>query len=119
MEKFAEEVEKRDAIDAKNQAESVVCHTEKQLKELGDEVLVPVEEKVEAKLKERKDAISGGVTQTIKDAMDALNQEVMKLGQSLNSQPGAPGGGLTAGSDASASDWTAKSSSKDDGDVDW
>jgi len=85
----AEDKEKRDAIDTKNQADSVVYQTEKQLKELGEKVPGPVKEKVEAKLVELKDAISGGSTQTIKDAMAALNQEVMQLGQSLYNQPGA------------------------------
>ncbi|KAK4591855.1 hypothetical protein RGQ29_016349 [Quercus rubra] len=90
-EKFAkEDKEKRDAIDTKNQADSVLYQTEKQLKELGDKVPGPVKEKVEAKVKELKDAISGGSTQAIKDAMAALNQEVMQLGQSIYSQPGQP-----------------------------
>ncbi|KAI4337635.1 hypothetical protein L6164_016023 [Bauhinia variegata] len=62
-EKFAsEDKEKRDAIDTKNQADSVVNQTEKQLKEPGDKVPGPVKEKVEAKLGELKDAISGGST---------------------------------------------------------
>ncbi|KAJ9538161.1 hypothetical protein OSB04_030894 [Centaurea solstitialis] len=92
-EKFAkEDKEKRDAIDTKNQADSVVYQTEKQLKELGEKVPVPVKEKVEEKLGSLKEAISGGETQTIKDAMAALNQEVMQLGQSLYNQPGGPGG---------------------------
>lgn len=108
-ERFAQEDrEKREAIDTKNQAESVVYQTEKQLKELGDKVPAAVKEKVEAKLKELKDALSGGVTQTIKDAMAALNQEVMQLGQALYSQPGgaaaAAGSGRTAGSSGSGND---------------
>ena len=119
-EKFAkEDKEKRDAIDTKNQADSVVYQTEKQLKELGDKVPAPVKEKVEAKLGELKDAISGGETQAIKDAMAALNQEVMQLGQSLYNQPGAggaPGGaGPTPGGESGPS---ADSSNKGpDGDV--
>ncbi|KAK4605345.1 hypothetical protein RGQ29_013423 [Quercus rubra] len=97
-EKFAkDDKEKRDAIDTKNQADSVVYQTEKQLKELGDKVPAPVKEKVEAKLGELKEAISGGSTQAIKDAIAALNQEVMQLGQSLYNQPGAPGAGPGAG----------------------
>ncbi|CAH1443729.1 unnamed protein product [Lactuca virosa] len=105
-EKFAkEDKEKRDAIDTKNQADSVVYQTEKQLKELGEKVPVAVKEKVEAKLGELKEAISGGSTQTIKDAMAALNQEVMQLGQSLYNQPGggggAPGAGAAPGGEAS------------------
>ncbi|KAF8016059.1 hypothetical protein BT93_H1573 [Corymbia citriodora subsp. variegata] len=97
-EKFAkEDKEKRDAIDTKNQADSIVYQTEKQLKELGEKVPAAVKEKVEAKLGELKEAISGGSTQGMKDAMAALNQEVMQLGQSLYNQPGAPGAGGTPG----------------------
>lgn len=96
-EKYAkEDKEKRDAIDTKNQAESVVYQCEKQLKEIGEKVPNEVKVKVEGKLKELKDAISGGSTQTIKDAMAALNQEMMQLGQSIYSQAGgaaAAGGG--------------------------
>lgn len=84
-----EDKEKRDAIDTKNQADSVIYQTEKQLKELGEKVPAPVKEKVEVKVKELKDALAGGSTQAIKDAMSALNQEVMQIGQSLYSQPGA------------------------------
>ncbi|KAM4072982.1 hypothetical protein ACB094_11G181400 [Castanea mollissima] len=66
-EKFAkEDKEKRDAIDTKYQADSVLYQTKKQLKELGDKVPSPVKEKGEAKVKELKDAISGGSTQAIK-----------------------------------------------------
>lgn len=97
-EKFAkEDKEKREAIDTKNQAESVVYQTEKQLKELGDKVPSDVKGKVEVKLTELKDAITSDNTQSIKDAMTALNQEVMQLGQSLYNQPGA---GATPGADA-------------------
>ncbi|KAJ8452578.1 hypothetical protein Cgig2_004914 [Carnegiea gigantea] len=78
-----EDKEKREVIDTKNQAESVMYQTDKQLKELGNKVPAAVKEKVEAKLKDLKDALAGGVTQTIKDAMAALNQEVMQLGQVL------------------------------------
>ncbi|KAH8510002.1 hypothetical protein H0E87_007784 [Populus deltoides] len=115
-EKFAkEDKEKRDAIDTKNQADSVVYQTEKQLKELGEKVPAPVKEKVEAKLQELKDAVAGGSTQGMKDAMAALNQEVMQLGQSLYNQPGAaPGAGPAPGSEAGPSDSSNKGP---DGDV--
>ncbi|GAA0139415.1 Hsp70 family chaperone [Lithospermum erythrorhizon] len=115
-EKFAkEDKEKRDAIDTKNQADSVVYQTEKQLNELGDKVPGPVKEKVEAKLGELKDAISGGSTQVMKDAMAALNQEVMQLGQSLYNQPGAsPGAGPAPGGETSG---PSESGKGPDGDV--
>lgn len=116
-ERFAkEDKEKRDAIDTKNQADSVVYQTEKQLKELGDKVPAPVKEKVEAKLGELKDAISGGSTQAMKDAMAALNQEVMQLGQSLYNQPGGPGAGAAPGPDA-APEGGSPNKGPDTGDV--
>ncbi|KAK8637053.1 hypothetical protein V6N13_064483 [Hibiscus sabdariffa] len=116
-EKFAkEDKERRDAIDTKNQADSVVYQTEKQLKELGDKVPGPVKEKVEAKLQELRDAISGGSTQGMKDAMAVLNQEVMQLGQSLYNQPSAAGGaaGPAPGGETGSSDSSNKGP---DGDV--
>lgn len=115
-ERYAEEdKEKREAIDTKNQAESVVYQTEKQLKELGDKVPAAVKEVVESKLTALKDSISTGSTQTIKDAMAALNQEVMQLGQSLYSQPGAAS---AASEPAAGSSEGSGSTGKSDGDGD-
>ncbi|CAL9764544.1 stromal 70 kDa heat shock-related protein, chloroplastic [Musa acuminata AAA Group] len=115
-EKFAkEDKEKRDDIDTKNQSESVIYQTEKQLKELGDKVPAEVKEKVEAKLKDLKDAVAGGSTQSMKDAMAALNQEVMQLGQSLYNQPGAAGPGSAPGADAGSTGPSTKG--PDNGDV--
>ncbi|XP_048597499.1 heat shock 70 kDa protein 6, chloroplastic-like [Brassica napus] len=115
-ERFAkDDKEKRDAIDTKNQADSVVYQTEKQLKELGEKIPGEVKGKVEAKLQELKDKIASGTTQEIKDTMAALNQEVMQIGQSMYNQPGAGAGAgpSPGGEDASSAD----SSSKDGDDV--
>jgi len=84
VEKFLkQDKEKRNAIDTKNQADSVIYHTEKQLKELRDKVPDPLKEKVEAKLGELKRHNILGSTQAIKDVMGVLNQKVIQLGQSL------------------------------------
>ncbi|KAI3901585.1 hypothetical protein MKW92_035327, partial [Papaver armeniacum] len=118
-ERFAgEDKEKRDAIDTKNQADSVIYQTEKQLKELGEKVPAEVKDKVEAKLGELKEAVTGGSTQAIKDAMTALNQEVMQLGQSLYNQPGAaPGAGPAPGGDEAAGSPGAGAGKGPEGDV--
>ncbi|KAH7836167.1 hypothetical protein Vadar_033330 [Vaccinium darrowii] len=117
-ERFAkEDKEKRDAIDTKNQADSVVYQTEKQLKELGDKVPASVKEKVEGQLKELKDAFSCNSTQAIKDAMASLNQVVMELGQSVYSQSGAPGAGPTPGSANTGQTSSTRKVADGDGDV--
>ncbi|XP_021846134.1 stromal 70 kDa heat shock-related protein, chloroplastic-like [Spinacia oleracea] len=111
-----EDKEKREAIDTKNQADAVVYQTEKQLKELGEKIPAEVKEKVEAKLKDLKDVMEGGITQKIKDAIAAVNQEAMQIGQSLYSQPGAAEAGPTAGTAAGPAEPTGTSSG-DNGDV--
>lgn len=121
-ERFAkDDKEKRDAIDTKNQADSVVYQTEKQLKELGEKIPGEVKEKVEAKLQELKDKIGSGSTQEIKDAMAALNQEVMQIGQSLYNQPGAgagaPGAGPSPGGEGASSGDSSSSKGGDGDDV--
>ena len=77
--------------------------TEKQLKELGDKIADSVKDKVEAKVKELKDAMSGGSIQAIKVAKAILNQEVMQLGQSIYSQPSQPGVGPSSGTTTGSS----------------
>ncbi|KAG7025055.1 Heat shock 70 kDa protein 6, chloroplastic [Cucurbita argyrosperma subsp. argyrosperma] len=113
-EKFAkEDKEKRDATDTKNQADSAVYQTEKQLKELGDKIPQSVRETVEAKLNVLKDAIANGSTETIKTSMAALNQEVMQMGQSLYSQGAASSDGTASGTQSASS----RSAGETDGDV--
>ena len=80
-EKFgAEDKVKREAIDTKNQADSMVYQTEKQVKELGDKVPEEVKAKVEEKLGELREAITADNTESMKTAMAALQTEVMQVG---------------------------------------
>ena len=96
-EKFAEEdAAKREAVDVKNTADSMVYQTEKQITELGDKVPAEVKEKVEAKLADLKAAVEADNTEGMKAAQEALQQEVMAMGQAMYSQGGegaAPEGG--------------------------
>jgi heat shock 70kDa protein 1/2/6/8 len=86
-------------------------------KELGDKVPAEVKGKVEAKLTEQKDAITSDNTQSMKDAIAALNQEVMQLGQSLYNQPGAAGPGAGAGPTPGTDAGPASGKGPDNGDV--
>lgn len=102
-EKFASsDKEKREAVDVKNQADSTVYQTEKQIQELGDKVPADVKTKVEEKVKALKDAIASDNTQSMKAAMEDLQKEVMAMGQAMYSQPegGAPGAGAAPGGES-------------------
>ncbi|KAI8469744.1 MAG: heat shock protein 70B [Monoraphidium minutum] len=104
--RFAEEDKKRrEAVEAKNGAESLVYQTEKQLKEFADKVPADMKAKIEDKVKAVKDAVAADNTEQIKAASDDLQKEVMNMGAAVYGQgggaqqPGAPGpeGGAGAG----------------------
>jgi len=73
--------QKREAVEARNQAESMIHATEQSLEELGDEL--PEEEKsnVETALQNLKDVIEGDDAEAIKAKTEELSQASMKLGE--------------------------------------
>ncbi len=87
--------EKREKIDLKNQAETLVYQTEKQLGELGDKVDASAKAKIEEKSKALKEAISKEDYESMKKLLEELQQELYAVGSSVYQQPGnqppAPG----------------------------
>ncbi|WP_033924554.1 molecular chaperone DnaK [Sphingomonas sp. 35-24ZXX] len=83
-ERFAEEDKKRrEAAEAKNNAESLLHSTEKQLEEHGDKVDAAVKGEIETAIAELKTAIEGGEPDAMKTKTEALAQAAMKLGQAI------------------------------------
>jgi molecular chaperone DnaK len=83
-EKFAEEDKvRREAAEAKNQAESLVHSTDQQLKEHGDKVDASLKGEIEAAIAEARTAIEGGDAEAMKAKTEALAQVAMKLGQAI------------------------------------
>src|SRR5215213_1572291 len=86
-EQFAEEDKKRRAAaEAKNNAESLIHSTEKQLAEHGDKVSADIKGEIEKALAEAKTAVEGGDTDDIQQKTAALTQAAMKLGQAMYEQ---------------------------------
>ena len=97
-EKFAgEDKKRREAVDTKNQAESMVYQTEKQLKEFEAKIPAEVKSQVEGGLATLKTSISSDDVEGMKKNMESLQQVVMQMGQSMYSQGGAPGGAAPGG----------------------
>ncbi|WP_166038762.1 molecular chaperone DnaK [Sphingosinicella sp. YJ22] len=83
-EQFAEEDKKRrETAEAKNNAESLVHSTERQLEEHGDKIDAGLKGEIEGAVAEVKTALEGGDTETIKTKAQALAQSAMKLGQAI------------------------------------
>ncbi len=79
----SEDKKRREAVDAKNRAESLIHETEKNMKELGDKVSAADKEKIDADVKALKDVLESGDAEKIKAKTDALMQSAMKIGEAL------------------------------------
>ena len=83
-EKFAEEDKKRrEGAEARNQADSLVHATEKQLEEHGDKIDASLKSEVEEKVAALKTALEGDDAAEINAKAQDLSQSAMKMGQAI------------------------------------
>ena len=95
----AEDKKRREAVDARNAAESLVFSTEKSLEELGDKIPADKKADIQSKLDAAKEALKGedmdainSATEALKNAFYAAYEDVMKQQQAAGAQPGANAG---------------------------
>jgi len=90
---FAEEDRsKREAAEARNRGDSVAYQTERMLKDAGDKISAEERQKVEAALKELRDALGGDDGERIRTASDAVQQASYKLAEEMyKATAGTPG----------------------------
>ncbi len=81
--------EKREKIDIKNQAETLVYQAEKQIGELGDKVDEAAKAKVEEKRVKLKEATEKDDFESMKSLVEELQQELYSLGASVYQQANA------------------------------
>lgn len=83
-EQFAEEDKaRREAAEAKNNAESLIHSTERQIVEHGDKIDAGLKSEIEAAIAEAKTAVEGGDSAAMTEKSQALAQVAMKLGQAI------------------------------------
>ncbi len=91
-EKFAEEDRKqKEAVDAKNSAESLIFNCEKTLKDSGDKIDASDKSAVEAAISKLRETMNGGNTDAIKADTEALEKEFYKVAEKLYQQSGSQG----------------------------
>jgi len=95
----AEDKKRRELIDAKNTADSLIYQTEKALRDLGDKVPSAERATIEEKINNLKQAAQGDDLNRIKQTSEEVQQTFHALSQQLYAQgqpqPEAPGGPST------------------------
>jgi molecular chaperone DnaK len=109
-EKFAEEDKKRrEAAEVRNNGDSLVHATQKQLDENGDKIDAELKSQIEAAIAETKIALQGDDAEAIRAKTQALTEVAMKMGQQIYEKQAAEQtagatGGAAAGSEAGGED---------------
>lgn len=83
-----EDRKKKEEIETRNQADSLVYTAERSLKDAGDKVSAEVRTDVEQKLNDLKGVVHTASVEDLKPKMDALSEAVQKIGAAMYQQPG-------------------------------
>lgn len=82
----AEDEKRKELIETRNRADTLVYSTEKMLKELGDRVTADEKAKVEQALNTLRGVMKGDNTKEINNAMEAVNQAMYPISQRMYQQ---------------------------------
>ena len=74
---------KREAVDSRNQADSIIFSTEKSLKEHGDKISEEEKKAIETGISDLKNTLEGTDTEEVKKKTQDLVQASMKLGEAV------------------------------------
>ena len=86
-EKFAEEdKKKKELIESKNNAESVIYQTEKTLKDLGEKISSDEKEAINSKISSLRDVLNSDNVDEINNKTEELTQELYKMSEKLYAQ---------------------------------
>ncbi|MGD8370675.1 MAG: molecular chaperone DnaK [Syntrophobacterales bacterium] len=86
-----EDKKKRDLVEAKNNADSLIYHTEKTLAEMGDKVDAGTKQNIEEHTQRLKTAMEGDDVEAIKSASEELMQASHKVAEAMYQQASQAG----------------------------
>ena len=105
----ADDQKRREAVEARNQAEALVHQTEKNLEEHGDKVEAEVKAEIEGDLAALKDALGGEDADGVQPKLEALVASSMKLGEAIyKADQAAAEAGMAEGEPGDAGDANAE-----------
>ncbi len=109
-----EDKKKKELVDARNTAESLINQTEKTLKEHGEKVDDATKKTIESKLEELKQVKDSDNAETIKQKCEDLTQASHKLAEAMYQQAAQQTGDPNASSGAGAQGQTGSAAQDDD-----
>jgi len=115
-EKYAQEdQQKKEQVEARNQADNLVFTAEKTLKDAGDKVKPEDKEKVETEVKNVKEVLAkeGTSKEEIQQAADKLSEEIQKVGTAMYQAQQQAGGPQQPAGEEEKKEETADKTSKD------
>ena len=108
---------KKEQVEARNQADSLIYTTEKTLADLGDKVDQATKSSIEEHIKQLKEAMEAGDLQAIKSRSDELMKASHKVAETMYAQAGAAGAGAGAGAGAEGGPQAGAQAAKPEEDV--
>ena len=87
-----EDHKKKEVVEARNQADSLIYTTQKTLTDMGDKVDAATKSDIESKIATLKTAIEGGDVAAMKAGTDELMKASHKLAEQMYAKAGAAGG---------------------------
>jgi len=106
-----EDSEKKEKIEAKNMADSLIFTAEKSLKDAGDKVNSEMKKEVEDKISVLKEILETGSKEDLEARTKDLSDSLQKIGQAMYQQPGQQPGQETPGNSDQKTDGEDKSDS--------
>ena len=82
---------KRESVDARNQADTIIHSTEKNLKEHGSKINEAEKKSIETAISDLRNALKGTDNEVVKQKTQALIQVSMKLGEAVYKSQQKPG----------------------------
>ncbi len=117
-EQHAEEDKRRkELIEARNQADSMIYSVEKNIKEFGDKIDASEKSRIEDAINKTKKAMEGDDIQAIKKAQDELMSASHKLAEAMYAKTAGGPGGPSGGEGAQQQTGAEQTSRKKDDDV--
>jgi molecular chaperone DnaK len=86
----ADDTKKKEEVETRNAADSMVYTTERTMKELGDKVPADLKGQIEGKISALRTAIQGQDVAYIRRTMEELSQTMQQLGSKVYGQAGTP-----------------------------